>query len=76
MVKESKITIPSRRVIKFTIFVDPSLVTNTIDLVYSDQFYTFYPKLPSLGVGGHKINNFLSPYPIDATYQIWLRLAQ
>ena len=26
--------------------------------------------------GGHKINNFLSPYPLDATYQIWLRLAQ
>ena len=24
--------------------------------------------------GGHEIYNFLSPYPTDATYQIWLRL--
>ena len=36
------------------------------------QFYTFTPKLPPLGDGGH----FLSPHPTDATYQIWLRLAQ
>ena len=28
-------------------------------------------KLPPLGVGVHKIYNFLSPYPTDATYQIW-----
>ena len=34
------------------------------------------PKLPSLWVGGHEIYNFLSPYPIDATNQIWLGLAQ
>ena len=40
------------------------------------NFTLFTPKLPCLGVGGHKINNFLSPYHIDATYQIWLRLAQ
>ena len=26
--------------------------------------------------GGHEIYNFLSPYPTDATYYIWLRLAQ
>ena len=25
---------------------------------------------------GHEIYNFLSPYPTDATYQIWLGLAQ
>ena len=36
------------------------------------QFYTFYPKILPLGVGGgHEIYNFLSPYPTDATYQIW-----
>ena len=29
-----------------------------------------------LGLGGHEIYNFYSPYPTDATYQIWLRLAQ
>ena len=34
------------------------------------------PKLPHLGVGGHEIYNFLSPYPTDATFQIWLILAQ
>ena len=38
------------------------------------QFCT--PKLPPLRVGGHEIYNFLSPYPKDATYQIWLRLTQ
>ena len=27
-------------------------------------------------MGGHEIYNFLSLYPTDATYQIWLRLAQ
>ena len=37
------------------------------------QFYTLYPKITPLGVGGHEIYNFLSPYPTDATYQIWLR---
>ena len=42
------------------------------------QFTLFTPKLPPLGIGGHEIYNFLSPYPPDATctYQIWLRLAQ
>ena len=30
----------------------------------------------SLGVGGHEIYYFLFPYPTDATYQIWLSLAQ
>ena len=38
------------------------------------QLYNFYPKITPLGVGGHKIFNFLSPYPTDAKYQIWLRL--
>ena len=41
------------------------------------QFYTFYPKitypLGGGGGGGHEIYNFLSPYPTEATYQIWLR---
>ena len=29
-----------------------------------------------LGWGGHEIYNFLSTYPTDASYKIWLRLAQ
>ena len=37
------------------------------------NFTLFTPKLPPLC---HEIYNFLSPYPTDATYQIWLRLAQ
>ena len=40
------------------------------------NFTLFTPKLPPLGVGGPEIYNFLSAYPTDATYQIWLRLAQ
>ena len=41
------------------------------------QFYTCYPQITSLlDGGGHEIYNFLSPYPTDDTYQIWLRLAQ
>ena len=40
------------------------------------NFTLFTPKLPPLWVGRHEIYNFLSPYPTDATYQIWLRLAQ
>ena len=41
------------------------------------NFTHFTPKLPPLGVGeGHEIYNFLSPYPTDATLQIWSRLAQ
>ena len=40
------------------------------------QFYTFFPKITSPLGGGHEIYNFLFPYPTDATYQIWLRLAQ
>ena len=40
------------------------------------NFTLFTSKLPPRkGGGGHEINNFLSPYPTDATYQIWLRLA-
>ena len=41
-----------------------------------EQFYTFYPKISSPWGGGHEIYNFWSPYPKDATYQIWLRLDQ
>ena len=26
-------------------------------------------------MGGHESKNFLSPYPTDATYEIWSRLA-
>ena len=40
------------------------------------QFYTFYPKFTPFWLGGHEIYNSLSPYPTDATHQIWLRLAQ
>ena len=36
----------------------------------------FLPQNYLLGGGGHEIYNFLSPYHTDATYQIWLRLAQ
>ena len=36
----------------------------------------FYPNITSPLGGGHEIYNFLSPYPTDATYQIWLGLAQ
>ena len=45
-------------------------------LLHISSFTLFTPKLPPLGVVGHEIYNFLSPYPTDATYQIWLRLAQ
>ena len=40
------------------------------------QFYIFILKLsPPLGRDvGHEIYNFLSPYPTDATYQIWLMI--
>ena len=40
------------------------------------QLYRLIPKFPPLGVGGHEIYNFLSPYLTDVTNQIWLRLAQ
>ena len=40
------------------------------------NFTLFTPKLTPLGSGGHEIYNFLSPYRTDATYKIWLRLAQ
>ena len=39
------------------------------------RFTLFTPIFSPFGVGGHKIYNFLSPYPTDATYQIWYRLA-
>ena len=34
------------------------------------QFYTLYPRITSIWDGGHEIYNFVSLYPIDATYQI------
>ena len=75
---------------KFTILVDPSFViitTYLVCLIYAwelrrrflkkySKLTLFTPKLPPLWVGVHEIYNFLSPYPTDATYQIWLRLAQ
>ena len=80
---------PAPGVMKFTILVDPSFVIITIHLVCMDhapvqrrifyeihQFFTFYPKLPSLGVGVMKFTKFLSPNPTDASYQIWLGLVQ
>ena len=41
------------------------------------NFKLFNPQnyLP-FGMGGHEIYNFLSPYPTDGTYRIWLRLAK
>ena len=77
---------------KCKILADPSLVIITTHLlvvclnhapewrkdflkIYIN-FTLFTPKLPPLWVGGHEIYKFLSPYPIDATYQIWLGLAQ
>ena len=41
------------------------------------NFTLFTPKLPPFGVGGgggHEINNHLSPYPTDATYQFLQKL--
>ena len=40
------------------------------------NFTLFTPKLPPFGVMGQEIYNLLSPYPTDATYQIWLKLTQ
>ena len=73
---------PAPQVIKFTILVDPSLVQYYI-LSLSDlcqgvekiweeihQLYDFDFKSTPLG-GRHEIYNFLSPYPADATSQIW-----
>ena len=40
------------------------------------NFTFFYPKSTSPWGEGHEINNFLFLYPTDATYIIWLRLAQ
>ena len=83
---------PCPGVMKVTISVDPSLVmvTITIHLVClnhapeqrsklfyeTHQFYTFNHKIPSFQGGGHVIYNFLCPDRTDATYQIWIRLAQ
>ena len=62
---------PSAWVMIFTILVEPFLVIITINLI----LHLLPPNYFRLG-WGYEINNFLSPYHTDATYQIWLRLAQ
>ena len=74
---------------KFTILLDPSLVIITIHIVClnhapekrKDSYeihkcYTFYPYTTFPWGGGYAIYFFLSPYPTDASVQIWLMLAQ
>ena len=75
--------------LKFKLLVDPTLVNITIYLnclIYAwesrrrflkkyTNFTLFTQKLPPLGRWGHEIYRLLCPYPTDATYQIWLRLA-
>ena len=34
----------------------------------------FTPKLPPFGVRSYEIYNFLSPFPKNAKYQIWLNI--
>ena len=68
-------------VMKFTILVDPSSVIITTYLVFKRNtaisYFFLQNYLPvGWGGGGHEIYYFLSPYPPDATYQIWLKLAQ
>ena len=50
--------------------------TREEDFLRNTSILHFLPEnyLPC-GSGGHVVYNFLSPYPKDATYQIWLRLA-
>ena len=70
---------PAPGVMKFTIFIDPSLVIITTYLVFliyawekrrffkkCSNFTLFNPKLPPLWVGVHEFYYFLSPYPTDA----------
>ena len=72
---------PAPGVMKLTILVDRSLVIITIYVVcpkFLKKYINvslFTPKLLPLGAGGHEIHNFLSPYPTDATHQIWFRFA-
>ena len=74
-------------VLKFTIMVDRSSVIITIYFILSEpcsgvkkkiyrEIHFFTLKWSPLGVRGHGIYYFLSPYPTYATYKIWLRLAQ
>ena len=46
------------------------------DVLRNTSVSHFLPQnyLPLRWGGGHGINNFLSSYPTNATYQIWLRL--
>ena len=48
---------------------EKDFLRNTIILHFLFQNY-------EVGGGDHEIDNFLSPYSTDATYQIWYRLAQ
>ena len=52
----------NKKYINFTLFIPK--------LLFLKKLITF------LGGGGYEIYNFLSLFPTDATYQIWLRLAQ
>ena len=76
---------------KFIILVDLSLAIITSYLYVGSMpgsreegfflkkyinFTLFAPKLPPFGRGGHEIQNSLSSYPTEATYQIWLRLVK
>ena len=49
---------------------EEGFLRNTSILHFLSQNY-----LPLCGGGGHEIYNFLSPYPRNATYKFWLRLA-
>ena len=40
------------------------------------EIHQFYSKITAPFAGGHEIYNFFSPYPTDATFQIWSILAQ
>ena len=50
---------------------EEDFLRNTAILHFLPQNY-----LPFGLGGGHEIYNFMSPYPTDASHQIWLRLAQ
>ena len=39
------------------------------------EIHQFYPEITSPWGGVQEIYDFLSPYPTDATHQIWLKLA-
>ena len=70
---------PAPGIKQFTILVDLSLaIMITIHLVWLNHvpekkymnFTFFTPKLTAIGRGAWNLQ-FLSPYPTDATYEIW-----